>query len=80
MQALWPLFIVLMHPAHHRLIAATDLFRPLCRIDLLRAYHVQSLKAFSTARVRRLQRELVDLFGGLPPFCKVWSYHADSLF
>ena len=78
MQALWPLFIVLMHPTHHRLIAATDWLRPLRCIALLRAYPVQSLKAFPAACVRRLQRELIDFFGRLPPFCKVWSYHARS--
>jgi hypothetical protein len=69
-----------MHPAHHRLIAATDALRPLCRLALLGTYHVQSLKAFPAVRMRRLQRELVDFFRTLSPLGKVWAYPADSSF
>ena len=68
-----PLFIVSMNPFHHRYVLSAGLLRPLGRIRLAGADHIQCLIAFSCAFVLSFETQFQDFLGALAPFPRLWS-------
>ena len=69
----WTARIILMNPAHHRLVFPSRGFGPLRRIVLLAPDGIQRQVPFPASRMLRFPGQSQQIVCRLMPFAKVWS-------